>query len=236
MKPVFIFFTCEHAKNDIPQKYKNLFKSKTKVLQTHRGFDHGAKEIGKAFGDFFNAPVIYGKYSRLVIDLNRSQSHKTLFSEMTKALPKSEKLELLKLYHRPHWEEIENLISTKIKKGYVVLHIGVHSFTPVLFNEVRNAEIGILYNSTRAKEAKLAIDWQKEIRQKSQLRVRRNYPYDGKMDGLSSGMRKKFSAQNYLGFEIEVNHAILNNKNDIREVSSLLKETLKVTIDNLKNT
>lgn len=231
MLPIFIFFTCEHARNDIPTKYKSLFKSKEKVLLTHRGFDHGSKEIGKAFGDFFNSPVIYGKFSRLLIDLNRSQTHKTLFSEMTNPLPKSEKIELIELYHRPHWEEIEKLISDKINKGYIVIHIGVHSFTPALFNEVRNAEIGLLYNSTRKKEVKMAINWQKIIRQNSQLRVRRNYPYNGKSDGLTSKMRKKFSSQDYLGFEIEINHAILKNKNDIKRISQLLSETLKMTID-----
>lgn len=227
MKKPFIIFTCEHASNVIPSKYKHLFLKKEKLLLTHRGFDHGTKELGIALGKSFKAPVVYGKFSRLLVDLNRSHGHKTAFSEMTKVLSKTHKREILEVYHYPHWEEIKSLIDKKIKNGHTVIHIGIHSFTPVLYNEVRNAEIGILYNSRRKKEAAFAKVWQQAFRDQSELRIRRNYPYDGKMDGLSTGMRKVFSEKNYLGFEIEVNHSILDSNSEILVMKKLLINTLK---------
>ncbi len=232
-KKTFIFFTCEHASNDIPKEYIKYFKNKDTILRTHRGFDHGAKEISKALGKSFSAPVIYGKYSRLLIDLNRSPFHKTLFSEMTKQLSQDQKDELIKTYHRPHWDEIEKLIAEKIDKGFMVIHIGVHSFTPVLYGEVRNAEYGILYHSHKKNESQLAKSWQTQLRLHSKMRVRRNYPYLGKMDGLSTGMRKLFPAQKYLGFEIEVNHKIMSNPEDIKKVGNVLITSLKSSLASL---
>ena len=37
------------------------------------------------------------------------------------------------------------------------------------------------------------------------LRVRRNYPYRGDADGLTTTLRRRFPWQRYLGIEIEVN-------------------------------
>lgn len=230
MQKKFILFTCEHASNAIPLRYKKLFANKDKILATHRGFDHGTELLGKALGKSFRAPVIYGKFSRLLVDLNRSKGHKTAFSEMTRMLSREEKKEILLHFHYPHWNAVETLIAKKIQEGFTVVHIGIHSFTPVLFNEVRNAEIGILYNSRNKKEAAFAVSWQNALRRQSTHRVRRNYPYDGKMDGLSTGMRKIFSDKKYMGFEIEVNHAILKTKAEIKSMEKLLISTLKVVV------
>ena len=38
-----------------------------------------------------------------------------------------------------------------------------------------------------------------------QLRVRRNYPYAGKGDGLTRELRSRYSARTYIGIELEIN-------------------------------
>jgi hypothetical protein len=43
----------------------------------------------------------------------------------------------------------------------------------------------------------------------SDLRVRRNYPYAGKGDGLTSHMRLRFAQSDYVGIELEVNQGIV---------------------------
>jgi hypothetical protein len=42
-----------------------------------------------------------------------------------------------------------------------------------------------------------------------ELRVRRNYPYAGKGDGLTSHLRVRFTQSNYVGIELEVNQGIV---------------------------
>jgi hypothetical protein len=43
------------------------------------------------------------------------------------------------------------------------------------------------------------------------LRVRRNYPYAGKADGLTSHLRRRFAPGAYVGIELEVNQRIVNS-------------------------
>ena len=40
-------------------------------------------------------------------------------------------------------------------------------------------------------------------------RVRRNYPYAGKGDGLANALRRRFPHGDYVGIELEVNQAIV---------------------------
>ena len=42
-----------------------------------------------------------------------------------------------------------------------------------------------------------------------ELRVRRNYPYAGKGDGLTSHLRRRFAPSDYIGIELEVNQGIV---------------------------
>ena len=42
-----------------------------------------------------------------------------------------------------------------------------------------------------------------------ELRVRRNYPYAGKGDGLTSYLRRRFAQSDYVGIELEINQGIV---------------------------
>ena len=42
-----------------------------------------------------------------------------------------------------------------------------------------------------------------------ELRVRRNYPYAGKGDGLTAHLRRRFPPSKYVGIELEVNQNIV---------------------------
>ena len=87
----------------------------------------------------------------------------------------------------------------------------MHSFTPVLNNIKRTADVGILYDPKRKEEQDLAIRWQDNLQTISKYRTRRNYPYLGKLNGQASSNRLLFSAKNYLGLELEINHLFLGN-------------------------
>ncbi|MBP9681488.1 MAG: N-formylglutamate amidohydrolase, partial [Bacteriovorax sp.] len=156
IKKSTLLFSCEHASNAIPKRYKRLFLKKINLLNTHRGFDNGSRQLGASLGLFFKSPVIYGQFSRLLIDLNRSAHHRNAFSEFTAFLTKNEKEDLIKNYHTPHWNKVQGALSELWKVNTLIIHIGVHSFTPILNNQKRNADIGILYDPSRKKERELA--------------------------------------------------------------------------------
>jgi predicted N-formylglutamate amidohydrolase len=87
-----------------------------------------------------------------------------------------------------------------------VIHIASHSFTPVLHGLVRHADVAWLYDPRRAREASLTRRWMAQLAQRApDLQLRRNYPYQGRGDGLATLLRKRFSGDDYAGIELEVN-------------------------------
>jgi len=94
---------------------------------------------------------------------------------------------------------------------------------------VRNADVGLLYDPRREGEARLCTAWKEMLVQSApQLRVRRNYPYAGKGDGLTSHLRQCFTGSAYLGIELEVNQAIVNAGGPRwTSLRSLLADTLR---------
>jgi predicted N-formylglutamate amidohydrolase len=91
-----------------------------------------------------------------------------------------------------------------------VIHISSHSFTPELDGKVRSADVGLLYHPGRRGEAELCARWKSSLAELApQLRVRRNYPYAGKGDGLTSYLRQRFAPSVYVGIELEINQSIV---------------------------
>jgi predicted N-formylglutamate amidohydrolase len=95
-----------------------------------------------------------------------------------------------------------------------VIHVSSHSFVPKLHDKVRTADVGLLYHTgpVRRREAALCARWKASLAASApQPRVRRNYPYAGKGDGLTSYLRRRFPADAYSGIELEVNQAIVQS-------------------------
>ena len=106
--------------------------------------------------------------------------------------------------------EVERLVQQSVSRGRRVIHIASHSFTPVLNGRVRRADVGLLYHPGRSAEVDLCARWKASLAQFApEIRVRRNYPYAGKGDGLTSHLRLRFPNIEYVGIELEVNQSIV---------------------------
>ena len=218
-----LMITCEHASNALPDFVLRAFRDSNgipdDVLASHRGYDIGAYKIFSILvkrlkPDFHSA----SKFSRLVVDMNRSSTSKSFYSEYTSSLPNTVKARMLSLWEK-YREKIESFVAGKIPEKQrkaakeaplKVIHLGIHSFTPVLNGVERDADVGILYDPSRPSEAKIAEILIKNIRDREpSLRIRKNYPYLGKSDGLTTTLRQKFGPA-YAGLEIEINQKLLS--------------------------
>jgi predicted N-formylglutamate amidohydrolase len=231
MKPN-ILITCEHGGNHIPLVYQYLFKGAQDQLNTHQGLDIGAlglaKVLAKNNADFYLENTI----SRLLIDYNRSLHHKNLFSSFTQSLSALDKLTIINRYYLPFRRTVQEYIQSIINKNIKVLHVSVHSFTPILNNHTRNTDIGLLYDPQRNHEKQVCTLLKKLIKQKLSIKTRSNYPYLGTADGFTSYLRKCFSEKNYIGIELEVNQTIFTLKNqDVLLFKKLISEVLHSVID-----
>lgn len=201
-----IVLSCEHGGNQVPEKYSAVFTGAREVLCSHRGWDPGAlsllKELAKVGVDFIH----YSENTRLLIDLNRSLHRRSLFSEFTKTMTASEKEQIIKQYYQPFRERFSAAVSRLLDMYSFVFHISVHSFTPVLSGEVRNADVGLLYDPGFGKEKELAMIWRDFLHDRlPEMKVRLNYPYSGKPDGHVFASRQKFGPEKYAGLELEIN-------------------------------
>jgi predicted N-formylglutamate amidohydrolase len=204
--PPYVLITCEHGGNRIPAKYLPLFKPHRQLLESHRGFDPGALTLARDFAAACGAALVYSTTSRLLVELNRSPGHPQLFSKATARLSPAERERLLARYYRPYRESVEALVREACERGRRVMHVSCHSFTPVLDGETRRADVGLLYDPKRATETAFCLDWQRELMETApELVVRRNYPYRGYGDGLTTYLRKRFADPLYCGTELEVN-------------------------------
>ena len=204
-----LVLSCEHGGNRVPAEYRALFKGKQRILASHRGWDPGALDLARTIARATEAPLVATTVSRLVVECNRSIGHPRVFSEFTRALPRDERSRLLDLYYHPHRGAVEAVVRSALRSHAVVVHVGIHTFAPVLDGRRRSADIGLLYDPHRAAETVLADMWLIALaRVTPELHVKRNYPYRGWSDGLTTTLRGAFPARRYLGIEIEVNQAL----------------------------
>ncbi len=202
-----IILTCEHASAEIPPEFKMLFLPHADLLKTHLAIDIGAILLWETFRNYPSSAIslaVKGKYSRLLVDLNRSEKNEQqLFSNITKSLNNQTKQEILTRYYYPYRQPVIDHIK---KLPGPIFHLSIHTFTPILNGEIRQTDIGLLYDPDRPFEKQLSEIWAKKIRtQDIQYRVRMNYPYYGKNDGFTSYFRKFYPVEKYIGLELEVN-------------------------------
>jgi len=202
----FFLITCEHGGNRIPSRYLDFFRGRGALLRTHRAYDMGALRVARELSAALSAPLVVSTVSRLLIELNRSPSHPKLYSEATRDAPDDIKREIFKRYYQPYRAKVETQIAQAVAGGARVIHISCHSFTPELNGEMRNADIGLLYDPSRLPEARLCRRWQMALKvYASALKTRMNYPYTGVSDGFTVYLRRQFQAHAYLGIELEIN-------------------------------
>ena len=224
-----ILIIADHASNYVP-KDNNKLGLPDSFLDQHIAFDIGVKELSLDLSNRLKCRVIQGKYSRLLIDLNRDIEDPTVIPEIVdrKIIPgniglsKSEIRSRVKKIYNTYHQEIEQTI--KNKKVKVILSL--HSFNPIFKNKKRLLKFGILSNEDK-NLSRIIID---QLRLQK-LNVGDNEPYKGDLIGDSMyrhGLRNKIPHA-----LIEVRNDLLSNTTKIKRVSKLLHKTIVKSLEKL---
>jgi predicted N-formylglutamate amidohydrolase len=139
-KHAVLLLTCEHGGNRIPAAYASLFRGAEELLASHRGWDPGALTLAQFMARRLGRPLLAVTWTRLLVESNRAPSNPRIWSRFTKALPREERQRILDRWWWPHRQAVERAVASTVARGDGVVHVAVHSFTPVLDGEVRNAE------------------------------------------------------------------------------------------------
>jgi len=222
-----LVITCEHGGREVPPAAAALFSGREALLDSHRGWDRGALELAGQMADAFGVPLHAATTTRLLVDLNRSIGHRQLFSEVTRALPAARRKDIVDRHYRPHRQAIEADIGRFVAAGRRVIHVASHTFTPILDNVPRRADVAWLYDPRRPGEAAFARAWMRELaRLAPELRLRRNYPYRGRGDGLTAALRRRHPDAAYAGIELEVNQSFVEQQGPWDRLKAVLIDSL----------
>lgn len=176
-----VFLTCEHASERLPEGYGWPEEDRW-LVGTHWAYDLGAAEIVRELSVALSAPAVLSRFSRLLIDPNRSEDDDTLFRleaegrqvALNRDLDDAERARRIERMYQPFHGAIDRGLGPH---GAEIL-FSIHSFTPVYEGQTRAMEIGVLYNT------------QDELGQRAARHLadagfvtRENEPYSGK-EGL----------------------------------------------------
>jgi len=204
-----VVISCEHGGHVVPDAFAHCFAGQDNLLRTHEGYDLGAQDLAHDIADAVGVSLHDSHMTRLLVELNRSPRHPRLFSRFTKSLPPDDKQHILDVHWHPYRDRVMADIQAGLDAGKKVVHLSIHSFTPV-FNDVeRNCAFGLLYDPSR-EDKPTAHRWRDHLHQRLPgYRVRCNYPYTGVQDGFQPWLRRRFAGTDYVAVELETNNKFL---------------------------
>lgn len=172
--------TSDHYGRILPRALGDLGVS-DKELTRHIAWDIGIAGVADRLAKMLNAHLIAQRYSRLVIDCNRSPgvaSSIPVISEATtipgnEGISDDERVARRREIFEPYHHRINAVIDGRLHDKRPTVLVSLHSFTPIYAGFVRPWHIGALYNRDTVLP-KLLL---KHLRAESDLVVGDNEPY-----------------------------------------------------------
>lgn len=234
-----LLLTCEHASSRVPRFLARHFVGQAALLASHRGHDAGAAELARYLARRLGAPLLEGRTTRLAVDLNRSSDHPHLLGPSLRKLPRGEREAARERLLAEHWEPFraaaEAEVHEGVEAGAFVLHVSVHSMTPVLAGRRRDMDLAVLFDPQREPECALARHFADSLHHHTGLKVARNRPYRGTSDGHTTSLRGQFAARRYAGVELELNQARLRAGRVPPTLTARILAALRETLDHTKS-
>jgi predicted N-formylglutamate amidohydrolase len=177
-----LLFLCDHAANALPAEFGTLGLLPG-LFHTHIAWDIGAAAVTRALARAYGAPALLGRWSRLLIDLNRGADDPTIVMKLSDGsiIPGNrdagadEVARRIAAYHAPYHAAITRELDA-MGPGAVI--VSMHSFTPSWKGVPRPWDVGVLY----AADARLAAPLMAQL-SAAGFTVGDNEPYSGALEG-----------------------------------------------------
>jgi predicted N-formylglutamate amidohydrolase len=230
-----VLLTCEHATNRLPRDTRARGPVRA-ILESHWGWDIGAWELTRELARRLRAGAIGGRWSRLLIDLNRRVADPTL-ARLTAggvSVPWNEGIDADEIerrilaYHMPYHAEIDRLILQRLVRGVDPVLLAVHRFTPLFDGRLRRFDVGILYEHHRGPAHRLG----RALREEG-LSVRYNQPYSG-MAGMMYAADRHGTHHRLPCLELEINQELFDRKGAARRLGQSITRGLETMLPTLK--
>ncbi|WP_366555652.1 N-formylglutamate amidohydrolase [Aquibaculum sediminis] len=207
------FLVCDHAGNAVPASLEGLGLPQAE-RERHIAIDRGALAVAKNLAARLQAPLVYQRYSRLVIDCNRKPEAGDSIPAVADAteVPANQDLDpvarqarhdaILKPYH----DRIRALLDARAEAGLPTLFVSVHSFTPELRARPleRPWDLGLCWGDDRRFNDLVLAALEEQT---TDLRLGRNEPYGVDMENdYSIPVHAEARGLPYVEFEMRQDH------------------------------
>ncbi|MCC5968755.1 MAG: N-formylglutamate amidohydrolase [Pararhodobacter sp.] len=149
-----VVLICEHGGRLLPQSLGDLGLS-AEEFDRHIAWDIGAAGVARAMSDMLDAPLLLQRYSRLVIDCNRSLSAPDLIPEVAdgtpvpgnSALSAAQRQARFDSILAPYHDAVKRVLDARPDPQNTII-LMIHSFTPRLqsLGDTRPMQLGFLFN------------------------------------------------------------------------------------------
>ena len=222
-----LVITCEHASNDVPAPLV-ADPSDQDALAAHWGWDIGAREVVFELVRRKSCVAVLARASRLVIDVNRPTDHGELIRRRTDGhaltfndgIDDAEVQRRIDTYYAPYHQAIDTLCSDRLGNGGDVVLFSVHSFTPQLGDDVREMEIGVLFDGHDAVAGRFA-----GMLDDAGFKVALNQPYSGRT-GLIFAAQRHGKQHGCIYLEIEIRQDLLGDVAMCHDVARRIEPAL----------
>jgi predicted N-formylglutamate amidohydrolase len=153
-----LVFTCEHASADLPDPWRWPEEDRW-LVDTHWASDIGAAAFTRRVARLMNAPAVLARFSRLLIDPNRSLDSETLFREnadgrtvhLNETLLEAERARRIGRFYHPYHAAVKAMVERS--RGDTVFSI--HTFADTYEGDTRVLEVGVLFDDDEAPAQRL---------------------------------------------------------------------------------
>ena len=177
---------CDHAGNAVPGALRDLGLGPAD-LGRHIAYDIGILGVSERLSDALGAPLVFQRYSRLVVECNRLFSHVesiALKSDGTlipgnRGIDPDARARRVAEIVEPYHGEITRQLDARAHGGLPTVLVSMHSFTPSMVSQPfdRPWHVGLCFGrDDRFTEAVLAA-----LKGEAGLTVGRNEPYSVNM-------------------------------------------------------
>jgi predicted N-formylglutamate amidohydrolase len=215
-----VLLLCDHASNVVPEAVGGgTLGLPPAEMARHIAYDIGARAVTLALAGLLDAPALLSRFSRLVIDPNRSEDDPTLVMRLydgtlvpgNRHITPEETQRRIETYHRPYHEAVTRQIDLMIAQGRTPALIAIHSYTPQLKGRpLRPWHVGILWHH----DGRLAVPLMQRLRAEAGLCVGDNQPYTGQLEGDS--MSRHGTGRGLAHVLIELRHDLIATEADQR--------------------
>jgi predicted N-formylglutamate amidohydrolase len=238
--PSRVVLTCEHASNRLPSPWTWPDADRW-IADTHWAWDPGAAELTSDLAAILGSCSVLAQFTRLLCDANRhadpsgatENDEPNLFRTVAEGHPvalntavdAAERDQRLSAYHQAYHAAVD--AACRDNPGDAIL--AIHTFTPVYEGEVREVEIGVLFDE----EADVAADWAVAMSDRG-LQVWLNEPYSG-TDGLIYSASRHGRAHGRRVLELEVRNDLATDpewrKINAPKIAAALLEALEGAVE-----